>query len=174
MTDRAERSPAHDIPSSGRVEIGWSECDITPAGPVLIAGQFHARVSEGVMDPITATAMALDSGDDHAVMVSCDLVSISHALRDAVRQRVAEQAEGLKPEKVMLNGTHTHTAPEVRPPNVGCGHTSMGTGVELPVMPIEDYVDFAADQIADCVLGAWQERSGGAVGLRTGSRRRWT
>lgn len=35
--------------------------DLTPAKPVLIAGQFHARISEGVMDPITATVLVIES-----------------------------------------------------------------------------------------------------------------
>ena len=44
---------------SGDFFIGWSSVDITPKSSVFLNGQYAARVSEGVMDPITATA----SGD---------------------------------------------------------------------------------------------------------------
>lgn len=160
------------------LKIGWATCDITPDEPVLIAGQFHARVSEGVLDPITATALVLENGQDHAVMVSCDLVSISHVLRDTVRREVAQITDGPDPRKIVLHGTHTHAAPEVRPPNVGSGHTSMGTGVDLPALPVMDYVHFASERIAGAVRRAWQGRSPGriAFGLGhavVGRNRRW-
>jgi len=143
----------------GRLRAGWAVSDITPDQPVLIAGQFHSRVSEGVDDPITVTALALDSGEDHAVFVSCDLVSIPDALRDAVRAQLAQSTPELDPKKVILHGTHTHTGPEVRLPEVGAGHTSTGTGVELSAMPIEDYVRTATDRIAEAVLHAWRSRA---------------
>ena len=31
--------------------VGWGAADVTPEEPVVVQGQFHARVSEGVMDP---------------------------------------------------------------------------------------------------------------------------
>lgn len=40
--------------------IGWAQTDITPDAPVLLAGQFHTRVSEGVLDPVTATILAFE------------------------------------------------------------------------------------------------------------------
>lgn len=162
-----------------QLKLGWAEGDITPSQPVLIAGQFHARVSEGVLDPITSTALAIDAGGDQAVFVSCDLVAISDVLRDAVRARLERCAVGLDPMKVVLHGTHTHTAPENRLPEVGAGHTSGGTGVDLPAMPIEDYVDFAADRIADTVGKAWDSRSAAGITFGqgfavVGRNRRWT
>lgn len=50
--------------SQNDLKIGWAQVDITPDKPVLIAGQFHARVSEGVLDPITATILVWESGAD--------------------------------------------------------------------------------------------------------------
>jgi len=69
--------------ASNNLQIGWSSADLTPHRPVLIAGQFHARVSEGVMDPVTATVLALESRaddpefshiegyEDHSVNILC-------------------------------------------------------------------------------------------------------
>ena len=39
--------------NTGDFFIGWALADITPDKPVLLSGQFHARISEGIMDPVT-------------------------------------------------------------------------------------------------------------------------
>ena len=51
------------------LQIGWASADITPDEPVQPVGQHYARISEGVLDPVTATALALSSGPDPADMV---------------------------------------------------------------------------------------------------------
>ncbi len=105
--------------SHGELRIGWASTDLTPEKPVLVTGQFHARVSEGVLDPVTATALALEffqdgKSTDFAVMVSCEFVTIPDGLRDAVRVRLEKILPEIDPMRVFLNATHTHTAPEVR------------------------------------------------------------
>ena len=70
------------------LKIGWVQADITPSEPTMIAGQFYVRIAEGVLDPITATALVLDEGGTHVVFVSCDLVAISDELRAAVAARL--------------------------------------------------------------------------------------
>lgn len=158
------------------VKIGWGGADITPAQPVQVSGQFHVRVSESVLDPVTVTALALSSGDESvahaAIMVSCDLVSIPNGLLHAVRARVHELAPEVDPRCLYLNATHTHTAPEVRQPadygQFGGGISSSGMCVDLPCMAVADYVDFAASRIADAVVTAWRSRRPGAIGYGLG------
>lgn len=160
---------------------GWAQADITPSQPVLIAGQFHARLSEGVMDPLSVTAWAVQSGEDHAVFVSCDLVAVPDEMRDAVRRSVGRrQPAELDPRKIILNATHSHAAPEVRPTSMTAGHTSSG-GSGLPfeeAMPVQSYVDFAVERIADAVCEAWSRREPGAIAYGWGNavigrNRRW-
>lgn len=91
--------------------IGWSEVDLTPDKKVSLAGQFAERISEYVEKPITATAMAVSSGDEQMVLVSCDLVSIAWNLVIAVRDRLKNNTVGLDPEKVVISAIHTHTGP---------------------------------------------------------------
>ena len=93
------------------LHIGWSEISITPDKRVSLAGQFAERISEYVEKPLTATALAVDSGSDQMVLCSVDLVGVSYNLTAAVRERLAGNAEGLDPEKVILAAIHTHTAP---------------------------------------------------------------
>jgi len=100
------------------IKIGWGSCDITPQQPVYVSGQFHSRVSEGVMDPITANILALESDDSDSgrvIMLSCDVVTISDAFRNTIREKTIQLLPEIKPENIIINATHTHEAPEVRP-----------------------------------------------------------
>lgn len=156
--------------------IGWASVDLTPEKPVELAGQFHVRVSEGVLDPITCTALALSSGAPGlataAVMVSCDFVSIAESLLADVRARLAGAAPDLDPRCVFLNGTHTHTAPEVRLESdrakLGGGISSTGMTLDLGCQPVAEYMEFAAGRIAQAVVTAWRARTAGAIGYGLG------
>ncbi|MDD3927252.1 MAG: hypothetical protein PHT33_11410 [bacterium] len=158
--------------------IGWSSADLTPEGPVLLAGQFNARISERVADPITATALALQSGQEHLVMVSCDYVCIPDALRDNVRTRLAASYPDIDPMKVILHATHTHTGPELRVSLAEADRTSNGIGIDLDVTSIEDYVRWATERIVAAVAEAWEARVPGEVAFGqgyavVGHNRRW-
>ena len=61
------------------LEVGWASQDMTPVRPAMILGQKHLRVGNQAMDPLMATAMVLrePQSRDCAVMISCDLASIS-------------------------------------------------------------------------------------------------
>ncbi len=160
------------------LKIGWSQADITPEEPVQIAGQFHARISEGILDPITATALTVESGDESVVLVSCDLVAISDELRTAVNQRLESAEQAPSPDAVVMNATHTHTAPEIRERGFGGAATIADGGIELDAMPILEYVEFAADRIADAIIDSWQQRADGSIAFGRGTavvgrNRRW-
>ena len=94
------------------LKFGWSEIDITPDKKVALAGQFAERISEYVEKPITATAFAVDSGEDQMVLVSVDIVAIGFNLVEAIRKKLADNQVGLDPMKVVYSAIHTHTAPD--------------------------------------------------------------
>jgi hypothetical protein len=169
-------------PQEGTLKIGWAAADITPTKPVLIAGQFHARLSEGVMDPIAATALAIEStkggSSVGAIMISCDYVSISDGLRgranlrDRVRQLLKDLSPNIKQEDIMINATHTHAAPLLSSESdvekiYGVSLKMMAPGVD--VMSPAEYSEFAALRIADAARKAWTNRKKGGIsfGLST-------
>lgn len=92
--------------SGGSLRIGWAETEITPPSPVILTGLGHARASEGVKDPLTATALAIESTRDgepvRVVMVACDLLSISDGIRDSVRERLRRELPELDPKLVFI------------------------------------------------------------------------
>lgn len=165
---------------TSQLRIGWAGTDITPEKSVLIPGQLYFRVSEGIRDPLTATALVLDTGDDCVIFVSCDLVAIPDELGDAVRRNLRDmldQDEGIDPFKVILHATHTHTGADIRLPS---------TISELPhhirerfsVMGPEAYIEFAAGRIAQAIGEAWTSRTLGGISYGQsdaviGRNRRW-
>lgn len=161
------------------LKLGWCQTDLTSDELVMIAGQFYARVSEGVDDPITATAWVIESGDTRTAMVSCDVVTISDDLRDQVRERVRELVPELEPEAVVLNATHTHSGPDTRIARPGAANVSTPLPFELPVMPVERYVAWASERIAEAIKTAWAKREPSRLGWGlthavVGHNRRWT
>lgn len=172
--------------------VGWGQADITPDKPVILGGQFYARVSEGIMDPVTATALVVESREggisDYAVMVSYDLVGVSNELRDAVHRRIKEKIPAFDTNRVFLGATHTHSAPDMRMTPYGMNTISADYRYSLTgklesqkekaygmwpyldidgLMPPAEYIEFAAERVARAVSEAWENResSGIAYGL---------
>ncbi len=161
------------------IQAGWAEVDILPTTlPVVIAGQFPARLSEGVGDPLVATALALERGGEAVVFVACDLICISEELRDATRAQLAD-VPGLDPRKVIFHATHTHAGPECRGVSpVGGSTQAGGYGVELGARPTQEYSALAAQRLARAVRTAWESRADAVIAFGLdyaviGRNRRW-
>ena len=95
---------------------GWATADITPPRSVALVGQLHRRISTGVRDPLTATALALetrheDGRREQAIMVSCDVIGSLIAIQRRLQERAAASLPDFTAAKLFMNATHTHTAP---------------------------------------------------------------
>lgn len=168
--------------NTGNLRIGWASSDITPDKPVILHGQFHARISEGIMDPVTATALALESSKDgitaQVIMISCDLVFITRDLRDQIRELVTGELPELKPEQITLYGTHTHSAPqfgasrevidELAPDFAATSCIKNVYGIGLDAMEFSECRDFLAKQISKAAVQAWKGRKQGGVSYGLG------
>lgn len=156
------------------LRIGWAEADITPPQPVAIAGNFGLRISEGIADPLNVTVWVVESGADHAIFVSCDLVVISDELRDRVRSKLSEQTGGLDPMKVVIHATHTHAAPQIRVfPELYDDEGMQYIGVDLRQLHVElmtaaEYLDLIVARIAGAISEAWDSRAPGGIGFGMG------
>ncbi|MCA1808829.1 MAG: hypothetical protein LC725_05160, partial [Lentisphaerae bacterium] len=142
------------------LQIGWATRDITPDGPVILGAQFKMRVSEGVDGPVMVTAMALSSATaDHnsVIFVSCDLGGFRHRWYDKndflalCLETIRARAPEIDTAKVVLNATHTHTAPMSLVDQFG------PEDAVLPedVMTADAYMELLRNCIADAVVEAW-------------------
>ncbi|WP_074311293.1 hypothetical protein [Singulisphaera sp. GP187] len=150
---------------AAELHVGGATVSITPDRPVAIAGQMRTRIARNVESPVTATALALESRDgdkalDQAIMISCDLVAIESATLAQVRRLVKERLPDLDSQKLVLNATHTHTAPVMTEGDY-----------EIPkdgIMQPAEYADFLANQVAEAAVKAWQARKPGRAGWGLG------
>ena len=164
--------------STGCLKLGWASADITPDRPVVITGGSAARVSEGVRDHIYATALAMESTrnngtSDMVIMVSLDLVGVTDILYSRVQDLVRKATPEVDANKIILNATHTHTAPDQgTAPDLVKMHSQYGInvpvawakwGIDLGVMSAEEYVEFAAQRIAEAIGQAWKARKPGGI-----------
>ena len=94
-----------------KLTIGWASRDVSTTEPVNIPGQFHMRISEGIIDPVTVTALVIDEGADSVIFLSADIVVIRSCLLDKIRAKVAERNPEIPVLKIIMNATHTHTGP---------------------------------------------------------------
>lgn len=145
---------------AAELRIGAASISITPDKPVALDGQFHLRVSRGVDNPITATAVAIEAreGDrvvDQAILLSADIVAFRASVPPLVRERLRAKLPGFDPRKLVLTATHTHTGPV----------TEEGK-FEIPkegVMQPREYVEFLVDRLAEVAVRAWNQRQAGGV-----------
>ena len=157
------------------LKLGWSEVSITPEKKVYLAGQFYERISEYVETEITVTAMAVDGGDSHMVICSCDLEGIGDNLVAETRKRLAG-VEGLDPNNVIIHATHSHTSIDYqseRKINMGtslsvlaqilagaCGKDNAEHQVEADSDIMDGYegLIWLADKISEAAKTAWENR----------------
>lgn len=94
---------------------GAATRDLSPQKPMALHGYPHVpRVSTGIHDPILATALWLEQGHDKVLLVSLDLLFMDPPTARELRRRLAEET-GAGQERIMVNCTHTHSAPIMAP-----------------------------------------------------------
>jgi hypothetical protein len=140
--------------------VGRSTTDITPKLPVAVTGQFNLRIAREAETPLTANVVVLETREgsrslDQAIMVSCDVLYIPTDVVALVRQKVKSRVSDMDVSKIVLNATHTHTAPVLREGEYAVPKEG--------VTQVETYRQFFSDQIADAIANAWRQRDVGSV-----------
>ncbi|MFA7636790.1 MAG: hypothetical protein WCX81_03400 [Monoglobales bacterium] len=167
-----------------KIKIGWAEEKFVFNKPVALVGQFAERISEYEEKPLTATALAVDSGDDQIILCSVDLVGVSTALVSEVRERIKNNSVGLDVDKVVISAIHTHTGPGYK----GRGRNYLNNTVsssfrsllesELPpdkkyvesanisgndkIMNEDELLEEIASKILKAIMDAWETRKSGS------------
>jgi hypothetical protein len=149
------------------LRIGWATADITPAKPVSIAGFLSKRISTGVRDRLTATALALESRRcdgtaEEAILVSCDLLWIRRSTQEAVRKLAKGRLSDFDPDKLLLNATHTHQGP-LQQSGVFDVYDVTAQEQARGIMTGDQYGAFLAERLADAAVKAWQGRKPGGM-----------
>ncbi|NLC11866.1 MAG: hypothetical protein GX767_06385 [Firmicutes bacterium] len=141
--------------------IGWASRDVTTNKPVNIPGQFHMRISEGVIDPVTVTALVIESGEDCVIFLSADLCVIRSHLLDEVRAAVKQKNKEIPVEKILMHATHTHTAPGLISEHFFVEEQPPFDGIE--VASSDEYRRFLVEQASDAIYEAYVSRKPGGI-----------
>lgn len=103
--------PLRAAGSAGALRAGAARIDITPDKPVKMSGYAsRTELSEGVHDPLSARAVAFESGGKRLVMVSNDLIGFTGGTAEHFREIILREFK-LEPSELFLAGIHTHGAP---------------------------------------------------------------
>lgn len=94
------------------VRAGVASVDITPPLGIPMAGYYHARGADGVLDLLYSKAMVIESSGERVALVTLDLISITRDITDRARAQI-ERATGIQGSHVMISATHAHTGPEL-------------------------------------------------------------
>jgi neutral ceramidase len=70
------------------------------------------KPSTGAHDPLWSKALVLDNGEARVAIVSIDTLVVTKAFTDLVRGE-AQARWGIPPQNLLINTTHTHSAPDV-------------------------------------------------------------
>ena len=142
--------------AAAELRIGAATVSITPDKPIALAGQFNTRISRGVDNPITATAVAVESSEgEQAILLSADIVVFYPSIPEPLRNRLREKLPEFDPRKLVMTATHTHTS----------AVTEEGV-YDMPkegVMRPSEYAAFLVERLAEVCARAWNERKPGGI-----------
>jgi hypothetical protein len=152
-----------------QLQIGWSNVSITPDRPIVIDGQLYSRVSSYVHDPIYATALAIEKGDEQCIMVSLDMVGIDPPYVTKI-QNAVDGVEGIDAQKITISATHTHNSSrfstdmfrEIFKHYIG-GDVVFQMETPSDMMPPEEAEAFFLEKITHIILTAWRNRKPGGI-----------
>lgn len=143
----------------GELFAGWSSKSITPEKPTALAGQFETRISRKALDPVTCTALALETRSkgrlvEASLLISIDLVDLRHNFDQQIKAAIAKKLPNFDTNKILINVTHTHTGPSTVLQNFN---------IPKEAIQPDEYREFAAERIAEAAMEAWNNRKPGGI-----------
>ncbi|MDP8255323.1 MAG: hypothetical protein P9M14_06205 [Candidatus Alcyoniella australis] len=112
-----QQAPIGDI-DPGVLRVGVSRLEITPLRSAMMGGYGvyvgsieTCRWSQGVHDPLYATAMYIGLDDQRLLLISLDLVGLAGPDQDEIKAAIAQRWP-IAPDQVIISSTHTHHSPD--------------------------------------------------------------
>ncbi len=131
-------------------KAGIASTNITPDHPIWMGGYASRdRPSDGVRLDIWIKAVALeDQEGQKGVLVSMDLINMPKGPSDRIRDRL-EREFNISRAQVILNVSHTHSGPELRPDSWNMA--------EEDRIKVQNFVDKLENQVVELVGKAIQD-----------------
>jgi hypothetical protein len=96
-----------------KLRTGAAIIDVTPQKPMFLHGYPHVkRISQGIHDPLYASALIIDNGEMQIGFCAVDIIFISREITDRVREQV-QASTGIPGQNLMVCASHTHSGPVI-------------------------------------------------------------
>ncbi len=142
-------------PPAAPLLAGVARADVTPPLGTWLAGYAAPdRFADRVDDPLYATCLALEQGDQRAVLLVLDWVIVEEEERFAIANAV-EQRTRIPASHIIVHAIQTHSAPQTQ--------SVFGFRERDPA-----YISSALPRIIDCVCDAWAQRKPARFGVGVG------
>jgi hypothetical protein len=96
--------------------VGVASVDITPPLGAPMAGYYHERGADGVLDPLFSKAIVIQSDRERVAFVALDIICVTREITNEARQLITQRI-GIPGDHVMISATHAHTGPELARPS---------------------------------------------------------
>lgn len=137
--------------SGAGMKAGIARKTITPDPVSIWMGGYAARTkpATGVIHDIWAKAIVIeDSNEGHFVIVTMDLLSISHEISEELAERIIDKF-GIQRSELMLTCSHNHSGPVILPSYLEF------TSEELK--SVARYTQKLTEDIFEVVCNAWSD-----------------
>ena len=152
------------------IRIGWAQTDITPDRPIYVIGQLYSRISSYVHDPLTATCLALENGEEQMILVSADMPGVPTMHISRILERL--DAPGLDRSRVVFSAIHTHNSTMFTKNTTYEVYFKSVLGDLCPemeepddILKDEELEEFFIGKMVDLIEEAWAARRPGGVAL---------
>ena len=136
------------------LKVGFSKGNINPPMGIQVRGYYKERFAEGILDDIEVVALALQSGETKALLITVDHCGIAQELAAQFR-KVASESAGVPEDNIIISATHSHTCPQML----------LETEDEL----VQKYTEFVERRIADVSKFAVEDLKDAKMGYGKGS-----
>ncbi|MBE0542551.1 MAG: neutral/alkaline non-lysosomal ceramidase N-terminal domain-containing protein [Verrucomicrobia bacterium] len=129
------------------LHAGAATREISPTKPMQLCGYPHVRrISTGIHDPLLASALFLRNESSAILLCALDLIMLNSDVARRIRRAIAS-ALGVAESGVLINCTHTHSAP------VTLDYLPFKGDVAMPP-PDLSYLDFVERTVVQAAMEA--------------------
>ncbi len=106
------------------------------------------RDSEGINDPLYASALIIDDGENQIGFCAVDVIFVSKEITKEIRERV-EKSIDIKGENLMVSASHTHSGP-----------VTVADAFYDPIVPEPDpeYISYLISKITQVFIEAYHDK----------------
>ncbi len=146
--------------AQAELSVGAAVVDISPTQmPVLVNGGMTSRTANEIRTRINARTIVISNENERVAMVVVDSCMVPKEILDDAKQRAASRTK-IKPDRIMISATHTHTAPS--------SFGALGTDADL------SYIPLLRERIVESIVTAEANLQPARVGWGSGEASEFT